>query len=518
MKNIVAYLAITVFTALCIVSCEKDPLPPKPNFVDLSEDTKQSITVNGVTFDMVYVQGGTFTMGCSGEQGSDCESDESPSHPVTLSDYYIGKFEVTQALWRAVMGSNPSYMQGNNLPVERVSWNDCQTFVNQLNSLTGRRFSLPTEAQWEYAARGGGSSRGYKYAGSNIVENVAWYTGSSDTRSHEVGGKHPNELGIYDMSGNVWEWCSDWYGAYGSSAQSDPTGPTSGTYRVVRGGNWDGDATYCRVSYRGIAPPDNSGNLGGLRLALDQPSSEVSIQDYIAISDGIYYYFSPSANVKTYYWSHYKDNDLPSGDNAIVSDLKANGVAMNMEDDHKGYSYSLSENTKYTVCVVSFDANGRRGALTKVVITTKSSLNQPLAAVTVHSVSGSTITYSIIKNSYCSSYVCNGYLNLTTDDLALPNIYWASKCYDDYKQSKNIDTQNDVNLTWSGWSNSCMIFTLGFSSSGVNGGVISRRNFNTNSAQSMMVQAQAVLPGNTQEGRAKAPKATLITNKNKRAK
>ena len=229
----------------------------------------KTVTVNGVTFTMVYVEGGTFTMGCTSEQGSDCYNDEEPAHSVTLSSYYIGQTEVTQGLWQAVMGSNPSYFKkGNNYPVESVSWYDCQNFISRLNSLTGLRFALPTEAQWEFAARGGKNSRGYKSSGSNSVGDVAWYSDNSSSTTHPVGQKKPNELGIYDMSGNVWEWCQDWYGSYSSSSQSNPTGASSGSYRVARGGGWGRDAGYCRVSHRGIRTPDYRNSYLGLRLVL----------------------------------------------------------------------------------------------------------------------------------------------------------------------------------------------------------------------------------------------------------
>ena len=217
---------------------------------------------------MVYVSGGTFTMGATSEQGSDAYDWEKPAHSVTLSGYYIGKYEVTQELWKAVMGSNPSRFKGGNLPVENVSWNDVQEFLRKLNAMTGKRYRLPTGAEWEFAARGGNSSRGYKYSGSNSIGNVAWFDGNSGSRTHAVGTKSPNELGIYDMSGNVWEWCQDWYGIYSSSSQRNPQGPNSGSYRVFRGGSWSGSARYCRVSYRNNNTPDlRSLNLG-FRLAL----------------------------------------------------------------------------------------------------------------------------------------------------------------------------------------------------------------------------------------------------------
>lgn len=247
---------------------------PRRNSTHHSSSTSSTVSLsaelNKLINNMVYVSSGTFTMGGTSEQGSDAYDDEKPTHNVTLSSYYICKYEVTQALWRAVMGSNPSNFKGDNLPVECVSWNDCQTFINRLNSYTGRNFRLPTEAEWEFAARGGNYSRHYKYSGSNYIGDVAWYDDNSGDRTHPVGTKQANELGLYDMSGNVWEWCSDWYGSYSSYSQSDPTGPNSGSNRVGRGGSWSGYARDCRSSYRdGYAPGGSSINLG-LRLVLSQ--------------------------------------------------------------------------------------------------------------------------------------------------------------------------------------------------------------------------------------------------------
>ena len=213
-------------------------------------DFNQTFTVNGVQFTMVAVEGGKFTMGATSEQGSDAEEYEKPAHKVTLSDYYIGQTEVTQALWEAVMGSNPSGSKGDNLPVEKVSWDDCQEFIQKLNKLTGKQFRLPTEAEWEYAARGGRKSRGYKYAGGNNIGSVAWCDGNSGGKTHPVATKQANELGIYDMSGNVKEWCSDLYGDYQSSSRRDPQGPSYGLFRVCRGGGYDNNAGDCRVSNR----------------------------------------------------------------------------------------------------------------------------------------------------------------------------------------------------------------------------------------------------------------------------
>ena len=218
---------------------------------------------------MVYVEGGTFIMGATAEQ-KNTEKREEPAHSVTLSSFYIGKYEVTQSLWKAVMGSNPSNRKGDNLPVENVSWNDCQTFLRKLNAMTGKNFRLPTEAEWEFAARGGNRSRGYQYSGSKKIDDVAWYNNNSGGETHPVGTKAPNELGIYDMSGNVWEWCQDWEGSYSSSAQTNPKGPSSGSYRVIRCGGWGSSALCCSVANRIDFAPDGWGSSLGLRLALSQ--------------------------------------------------------------------------------------------------------------------------------------------------------------------------------------------------------------------------------------------------------
>jgi len=238
----------------------------------VSQSQKETITVGSVSFDMIRVDGGTFQMGATSKQGNDAEKDEKPVHLVTLSSYYIGETEVTQELWEAVMGSNPSTYKGAKHPVEQVSWNDCQDFIRKLNAKTGRQFRLPTEAEWEYAARGGRKSQGYKYSGSNTIYDVAWYNITTNAKgTRDVKTKQANELGLYDMSGNVWEWCEDWYGKeyYSSSSiQSDPKGPSSGSNRVYRGGSWFHFAGLCRVSYRSYGSPGYSNFDLGLRLAL----------------------------------------------------------------------------------------------------------------------------------------------------------------------------------------------------------------------------------------------------------
>ena len=223
---------------------------------------------------MIRVPGGTFTMG-----SNDGNSDEKPPHSVSVSTFYIGETEVTQELWMAVMdGDNPSiFKKGDNYPVEEVSWNDCQTFIKKLNAKTGKNFRLPTEAEWEFAARGG-KSGGTKYSGSDNIDDVAgYYDNSSKLGSNisaygtqQVKSKKPNSLGIYDMSGNVYEWCQDLYASdyYKNSPSNNPQGPSSGSIRVIRGGSWNHNANYCRVAYRYFSYPVNISYRNGLRLAL----------------------------------------------------------------------------------------------------------------------------------------------------------------------------------------------------------------------------------------------------------
>ena len=242
------------------------PFPPE----------EEEFIVGDVSFTMVPVEGGTFMMGATAEQGNDGSEREKPVHQVTLDSYYIGQTEVTQELWAAVMGSNPSNFIGSLNPVENVSWEDCLEFIAALNQLTGQNFRLPTEAEWEFAARGGNESQGFKYAGSNNIDNVAWYSGNDSWQvrgtgtygTHPVATRMPNELMLFDMSGNVHEWCQDWYGSYSSDSQTNPTGPIAGTNRVYRGGSWSFDEWFCRVSFRNSVTPSYRSYGIGLRLAM----------------------------------------------------------------------------------------------------------------------------------------------------------------------------------------------------------------------------------------------------------
>lgn len=224
------------------------------------ESTPAELLLQGLNVllpEMVFVKGGRFQMGENGVAD--------PVHAVTLSDFEIGKYPVTQKQWTEIMGSNPSKFKGcDGCPVENVSWNDVQEFLKILNArFPGKNYRLPTEAEWEYAARGGNNSKGYMYAGGNDLGEVGWYVWNSGFKTHPVGRKKANELGLHDMSGNVWEWCSDWYEEYTLSAQTNPTGPKTGSGRVNRGGSWILIAGTCRISFRNdYSPDDRLLNLG----------------------------------------------------------------------------------------------------------------------------------------------------------------------------------------------------------------------------------------------------------------
>jgi formylglycine-generating enzyme required for sulfatase activity len=229
---------------------------PTPVRTEIAEPNRTS---DPFASQMIYISGGSFSMG---------SSDEKPIHSVTLSSFYMSKYEVTQKQWQDIMGTNPSYFKNcDNCPVEQVSWNDIQDFIRKLNTKTGKNYRLPTEAEWEYAARGG---QNYKYAGSDNLGSVAWYRDNSGSKTHPVGQKSANGYGLYDMAGNVWEWCSDWYGSdyYNNSPSSNPKGPNSGTYRVLRGGSWDYASGNCRAAHRSYDTPPYRNDFNGFRLVL----------------------------------------------------------------------------------------------------------------------------------------------------------------------------------------------------------------------------------------------------------
>lgn len=229
---------------------------------------KGSTILERLISNMVHVEGDTFMMGAAAEQGDKAYDDEKPAHEVTLSSFSIGRYEVTQEEWQEVMGDNPSKFKGDRRPVDGVSWFGCLEFIKKLNAMTGMTFRLPTEAEWEYAARGGNKSRGYKYSGSNDLDEVAWHFDNSGWQTQDVGTKSPNELGLYDMNGNVFEWCQDWYDNYDASAVANPTGPSSGYRRVFRGGSWMTKAGDYRASFRFSYIPILRTDFLGFRLAL----------------------------------------------------------------------------------------------------------------------------------------------------------------------------------------------------------------------------------------------------------
>jgi formylglycine-generating enzyme required for sulfatase activity len=208
-----------------------------------------------MNINMISVEGGTFQFG--------------NKVSVTVSNFKIGKYPVTQKQWVEIMGTNPSHFSGDSLPVENVSWEDVQAFLTKLNTIDpNKNYRLPTEAEWEYAARGGRLSKGYMYAGSNDLDEVGWYWKNSGGKTHPVGSKKPNELGIYDMSGNVWEWCQDWFGDYPDEAQENYSDPQTGIYRVLRGGSWNNNDNYCRSAIRDGFYPDFRNGYYGFRLAM----------------------------------------------------------------------------------------------------------------------------------------------------------------------------------------------------------------------------------------------------------
>jgi formylglycine-generating enzyme required for sulfatase activity len=221
----------------------------------------------GVNLEMVSIPGGTFQMGSNGAQA---ESDEKPVHTVTLDGFWMGKYEVTQRQYEAMMGGNPSYFKGPDRPVEMVSWNDVTEFCQKISQATGKTYSLPTEAQWEYACRAGSSGKWCFGDSENLLGDYGWHTANSGSQTHDVGGKKPNVWGLYDMHGNVWEWCADWYAPYSAGAVSNPAGPANSGSRVIRGGDWGLDPESCRSADRYGIPPAYRYHDIGFRLSRTQ--------------------------------------------------------------------------------------------------------------------------------------------------------------------------------------------------------------------------------------------------------
>ena len=312
----------------------------------------ETFTVNGVSFTMVAVEGGTFMMGAS-ESDPDVFDGERPQHQVTLSSYSIGQTEVTQELWKAVMGDNPSSFTGSaNLPVEQVSWYDCQEFITKLNKLTGRTFSLPTDAEWEFAARGGNRSKGYKYSGSNNIDNVAWYKDNSGNKTNVVATKSPNELGLYDMSGNVWEWCHDFYSKYSDEAQTNPIGNIPNDQRGMHGGSWNFNSSFCRVCHRNRDVADHTASHLGFRLALsslEKPTTwNVSAEaiDLGLPSGTLWASCNVGASTPEEYGDYYSWGEVSTKDSYDWNTYKyyvyETGSAKNLGEDIAGTKYDVA--------------------------------------------------------------------------------------------------------------------------------------------------------------------------------
>lgn len=245
--------------------------PETPKAEDAHVAPSLPEVLDQIAANMVAVEGGEFLMGAGPDDAEELNNKRSQTH-VRVDGFQISRYPLTQAQWAAVTGSNPSYFNGcDNCPVETVSWNDVQEFIHALNLQTSRTYRLPTEAEWEYAARGGNLSKGSTYAGSNELNEVGWYHANSGDKTHPVGQMQPNELGLYDMTGNVYEWCLDWYGEYPFTAQTNPQGPGEGTYRLLRGGSWGSDAKLCRVWDRRSTHPGKRSAYSGFRLVLPPP-------------------------------------------------------------------------------------------------------------------------------------------------------------------------------------------------------------------------------------------------------
>ncbi len=274
-RGLILYLLI--MSVVLLPSCVKDNETSEASQPDqggnstafVLEGEIDSVVIRNVSFTMIKVEGGTFTMGAH-EDDDEAFENERPEHGVILSDYYIGETEVTQKLWEAVVGFNPSQNSvAEDHPVDNISWRDCEFFIEKLNQLTGMHFRLPTEAEWEFAARGGIKCNNYRYSGSDTIDLVGWYSVNALNNTHPVKTKRPNELGIYDMTGNVWEWCNDWYGLYTNQFQTNPQGASTGIGRVYRGGCCGFNSVCGRVSFRDYFAPNYHNDFLGLRLVHD---------------------------------------------------------------------------------------------------------------------------------------------------------------------------------------------------------------------------------------------------------
>lgn len=274
------YLSVIVMLLSVALNAQNGTPPPRekkatalpPVSGNSAINPSQAEIVRSIENNMLRIEGGTFTMGCQNENDTSCYYWEKPAHKVTLNTFYMARYPVTQKDWLAVVGDKPWFTKDcPDCPVENVSWYDAQVFLSRLNQLTGKFYRLPTEAEWEYAARGGSKSKNYTFAGSNTLNVVGWHEGNSNRISHPVGGKQPNELGLYDMSGNVWQWCSDWFDDkyYSKSPEENPQGPGRESYRSCRGGSWWSEEKDCRVTNRDRYPPDARDDDVGFRIAKD---------------------------------------------------------------------------------------------------------------------------------------------------------------------------------------------------------------------------------------------------------
>lgn len=274
MKNLFTLFAVTIFSLSSFGQATSQMQNPygkaakKPASKNTPLDPKMVELLKSIEDKMVKVDGGNFTMGCVIVQDTECYAQEKPRHIVTLNTYYIDKFDITQKEWKAVMGTSPAAKYCADCPVVNVTWFEAQEFINKLNQMSNKNYRLPTEAEWEYAAKGGNKSHGYKYAGGNEARTVAWYDSTISKTVHPVGQMAPNELGLFDMSGDVWQWCSDWFNDkyYSTSPSSNPTGPARGTTRCVRGGSWWGPMRDCRVANRDQFPPESKDDDVGFRI------------------------------------------------------------------------------------------------------------------------------------------------------------------------------------------------------------------------------------------------------------